>query len=141
MILKFLTENIFLIAIAFVSGGMLVWPLVRRGTGGPSVNTLEATMLMNKKDSLVLDVREAGEFAQGHILSARNIPLDELERRLKEIERYKEKPVIVSCGVGNRAGSAAGLLRKLGHERAIALAGGLRAWREANLPLEKSAAA
>ena len=76
---KFVTENIFLIAIAFVSGAMLVWPLVRRGTGGPSVNTLEATMLINKKDSLVLDVRAADEFSQGHILNARNIPLDELE--------------------------------------------------------------
>ena len=134
---KFVTENIFLIAIAFVSGGMLVWPLVRRGTGGPSVNTLEATMLMNKKDSLVLDVREAGEFAQGHILSARNIPLDELEGRLKEIERYKEKPVIVSCAVGNRAGSAAGLLRKQGFTNVVNLSGGIAAWRQAGLPTEK----
>jgi len=136
-LVKFVTENIFLIAIAFVSGGMLAWPLVRRGTGGPSVNTLEATMLMNKKDSLVLDVRDAGEFAQGHILSARNIPLGELEQRLKEIERYKEKPVIVSCGVGNRAGSAAGLLRKQGFTNVVNLSGGIAAWRQAGLPTEK----
>lgn len=134
---KFVTENIFLIAIAFVSGGMLVWPFVRRGAGGPSVNTLEATMLMNKKDSLVLDVREAGEFAQGHILSARNIPLDELERRLKEIERYKEKPVIVSCDVGNRSGTAASLLRKQGFTNVVNLSGGIAAWRQAGLPTEK----
>ena len=135
--LKFVTENIFLIAIAFVSGGMLVWPLVRRGTGGPAVNTLEATMLMNKKDSLVLDVREAGEFAQGHILSARNIPLDELEKRLKEIERYKEKPVIISCAAGDRAGSAASLLRKQGFTNVVNLSGGIAAWRQAGLPTEK----
>jgi rhodanese-related sulfurtransferase len=134
---KFVTENIFLIAIAFVSGGMLVWPLVRRGTGGASVNTLEATMLMNKKDSLVLDVRAADEFSQGHILSARNIPLDELERRLKEIERYKEKPVIISCAVGNRSGSAASLLRKQGFTNVVNLSGGIAAWRQAGLPTEK----
>ena len=134
---KFITENIFLIAIAFVSGGMLVWPLVRRGTGGASVNTLEATMLMNKKDSLVLDVRAADEFSQGHILSARNIPLDELERRLKEIERYKEKPVIISCAVGNRSGSAASLLRKQGFTNVVNLSGGIAAWRQAGLPTEK----
>jgi rhodanese-related sulfurtransferase len=114
-----------------------VWPLVRRGAGGPSVNTLEATMLMNKKDSLVLDVRDAGEFAQGHILSARNIPLDQLESRLKEIERYKEKPVIISCAVGNRAGSAVSLLRKQGFTNVVNLSGGIAAWRQAGLPTEK----
>jgi rhodanese-related sulfurtransferase len=137
MLLKFVTENIFLIAIAFVSGGMLVWPLVRRGTGGPSVNTLEATMLMNKKDSLVLDIREAAEFAQGHILNARNIPLGELERRMKEIERYKEKPIVISCAVGNRAGAAASLLRKHGFTQVVNLSGGIAAWRQAGLPTEK----
>lgn len=137
MILKIVTENIFLIAIAFVSGGMLVWPLVRRGAGGPSVGTLEATMLMNKKDSLVLDVRESGEFAQGHILGARNIPLDELDKRVKEIERFKDKPVVVSCAVGNRAGSAAKLLREQGFTNVVNLAGGIAAWRAAGLPTEK----
>ena len=85
MLLKFVTENIFLIAVACVSGAMLLWPLVRRGAGGASVSTLEATVLMNKKDSLVLDVRESSEFVQGHILGARNIPLDELAGRVKEI--------------------------------------------------------
>jgi rhodanese-related sulfurtransferase len=137
MLLKFVTENIFLIAIAFVSGGMLVWPLVRRGAGGPSVNTLEATMLMNKKDSLVLDVRTAEEFSQGHILGARNIPFDELEGRLKEIDRYKDKPIVVSCGTGNRAGTAAGVLRKHGFANVVNLSGGIAAWRQAGLPTEK----
>jgi rhodanese-related sulfurtransferase len=137
MILKFVTENIFLIAIAFVSGAMLVWPLVRRGAGGPAVNTLEATMLMNKKDSLVLDVREPGEFAEGHILNARNIPLGELETRLKEIDRYKDKPVIVACAVGSRSGGAAGLLRKHGFTNVVNLSGGIAAWRQAGLPTEK----
>lgn len=137
MLVKFVTENIFLIAIAFVSGGMLVWPLVRRGAGGPSVNTLEATMLMNKKDSLVLDVREPGEFAEGHIINARNIPLDQLEARLKEIERYKDRPVIISCAVGSRSGGAAGLLRKNGFTNVVNLSGGIAAWRQAGLPTEK----
>ncbi|MGE5793675.1 MAG: rhodanese-like domain-containing protein [Bacteroidota bacterium] len=137
MLVKFVTENIFLIAIAFVSGAMLVWPLVRRGAGGPSVNTLEATMLMNKKDSLVLDVREPGEFAEGHIINARNIPLDQLETRLKEIERYKDRPVIVACAVGNRSGGAAGLLRKNGFTNVVNLSGGIAAWRQAGLPTEK----
>lgn len=94
-------------------------------------------MLMNKKDSLVLDVRDAGEFAQGHILGARSIPLDELANRLKEIERFKDKPVVVSCAVGNRAGSAAKVLREHGFTNVVNLTGGIAAWRQAGLPTEK----
>jgi rhodanese-related sulfurtransferase len=134
---KFITDNIFLIAIAFVSGGMLVWPLVRRGVGGPAIGTLQATMLMNQKDSLVIDVRDPGEYAQGHILNARNIPLAELDTRVKEIERFKDKPVIVSDATGTRSGSAAGVLRKHGFTHVSNLAGGVAAWRQAGLPTEK----
>ncbi len=130
-------QNLFLIAVAFVSGAMLVWPLVKRGAGGPWVNTLEATMLINQKDALVLDVRDAGEYAQGHILNARNIPLAELESRIKEIERYKAKPVILTCGTGNRAGNAAGILRKHGFTTVVNLSGGVAAWQQAGLPTEK----
>ena len=77
--MKFVIDNIFLIAVAFVSGAMLIWPLVRRGAGGPSVNTLEATQLINRQDALVLDVREQAEYAQSHILNARGLPLSQLE--------------------------------------------------------------
>jgi rhodanese-related sulfurtransferase len=135
--MKFITENIFLIAVAFVSGAMLVWPLVRRGTGGPSVGTLEATMLINQKDAVVIDVSEPGEFAQSHILNARNVPLGEVEARIKELERFKARPVIVSCATGNRSASAAALLRKHGFTNAVNLAGGVAAWQQAGLPTEK----
>jgi rhodanese-related sulfurtransferase len=135
--MKFITENIFLIAIAFVSGAMLVWPLVRRGAGGPAVGTLEATMLINQKDAVVIDVREPGEFAQSHILNSRNIPLGELAARMKELERFKERAVIVSCATGNRSGSAAALLRKNGFTDVVNLAGGVAAWQQAGLPTEK----
>ena len=137
MTMKFITENIFLIAIAFVSGAMLVWPLVRRGAGGASVGTLQATMLINSKDAIVLDVRTPAEFAQSHILNSRNIPLDEIEARVKELERFKEKPVIVSCATGNRSGSAAAVLRKHGFTNVVNLAGGIAAWQQAGLPTGK----
>jgi rhodanese-related sulfurtransferase len=130
-------QNLALIAVAVVSGAMLVWPLVRRGTGGPWVSTLEATMLINQKDALVLDVRDAGEYAQGHILGARNIPLGELEQRVKEIERYKAKPVICACATGNRSGNAAGILRKHGFTNIVNLSGGTAAWQQAGLPTQK----
>ena len=135
--MKFITENIFLIAVAFVSGAMLVWPLVRRGSGGASVGTLEATMLINQKDAVVIDVREPGEFAQSHILNARNVPLGEIEARIRELERFKEKPVIVSCATGSRSGSAASVLRKHGFTNVVNLAGGIAAWQQAGLPTGK----
>jgi rhodanese-related sulfurtransferase len=135
--MKFITENIFLIAIAFVSGAMLVWPLVRRGVGGAAVGTLEATMLINQKDAVVIDVREPAEFAQSHILNSRNVPLGEIEARLKELERYKDKPVIVACATGNRSGSAAAVLRKHGFASVVNLSGGIAAWQQAGLPTGK----
>jgi rhodanese-related sulfurtransferase len=130
-------QNLLLIAVAFISGAMLVWPLVRRGMGGQSVNTLQATLLINQKDAVVIDIREPGEFAQGHILHARNMPLGELEARLKELEKYKARPVIISCATGNRSGSAAAILRKHGFTNVVNLNGGIAAWRQAGLPTGK----
>jgi rhodanese-related sulfurtransferase len=134
---EFITKNIFLIVIAAVSGGMLIWPLLRKGTGGPWVSTLQATQLMNRDDALVVDLRPAAEFAGGHILGARNIPLADLERRAGELDKHKAKPLIVHCGDGNRAGSGAALLRKRGFGNVLNLSGGYAAWQQAGLPVEK----
>lgn len=136
-ILKFVVENVLVISVAFVSGAMLIWPLVRRGTGGPSVSTLEATLMINQKSALVVDVRESAEFEKGRILNARNIPLSQLEARAVEIEKFKEKPIIVACESGNRSGSAAAALRKRGFTEVFNLTGGLAAWQQAGLPTEK----
>jgi rhodanese-related sulfurtransferase len=136
-LIKFVGDNIFLVAVAFVSGAMLVWPAVRRGAGGASVSTLEATLLMNQKNALVLDVRDAAEYEKGHMLNARNIPLGELEARSAEIEKHKVKPVIVVCDTGNRSGKATAALRKKGFEQVFTLGGGIGAWQQAGLPLEK----
>ena len=136
-ILKFVTDNILLVGVAFASGAMLVWPAVRRGAAGASLTTLQATLLINQQNALVLDVREAAESEKGHMLNARNIALGELESRAGEIEKYKAKPVIVVCEDGNRSGRAAAVLRKQGFEQVFTLNGGIRAWRQAGLPLEK----
>jgi rhodanese-related sulfurtransferase len=133
----FISKNIFLVMIAAVSGGMLLWPLLRKGAGGPWVSTLQATQLMNREDAVVVDLRLAADFAQGHILGARNIPLAELGKRAGELDKYKAKPVIVHCGNGNRAGDGVALLRKGGFGNVVNLTGGYAAWQQAGLPVEK----
>jgi len=136
--LKFAQDNYLLIAVAFASGAMLLWPLIRGGGGGEKVNTLRATQLMNHEDAAVLDVRDTEEYAKGHIVNARNVPAAQLEGRLREIEKLKRKPVIVYCERGNRSGGITALLRKNGFEKVFALSGGVEAWRQAGLPLEKA---
>jgi rhodanese-related sulfurtransferase len=135
--MEFITKNIFLIAIALISGGMLIWPLLRRGTGGPWVSTFEATQLMNRSDALVVDLRGAEDYAKGHILGAKSIPLADLERRAAELDKYKAKPLILHCGDGSRAGSGISTLRAKGFDKAHNLSGGYAAWLEAGLPTEK----
>ena len=136
-ILKFVTDQWALVAVAVVSGAMLVWPAVRRGVADASISTLQATLLINQKNALVLDVREAADYEKGHLLNARNIALGELGARAAEIEKHKAKPVIVVCDNGNRSGRAATALRKQGFEQVFPLNGGIAAWRQAGLPLEK----
>ncbi len=136
-LLKFVTDNIFLVAIALVSGAMLIWPLLRRSVGGSSISTLEATQLINHQSALVLDVREPDEFQKGHILNARNFPLAQVEARAGELEKFKEKTIIVACASGTRSGSAAAILRKRGFTNVFNLNGGINAWQQAGLPVEK----
>ena len=135
--MDFVQNNLLLIAVAFASGAMLIWPLVRRGAGGPWVSTLQATHMINREDALVIDVRDAAEYAKGHILGARSAPLAELEPRLAELAKFKARPVIVNCESGNRSTNAVGILRRNGFAKVYNLAGGLAAWQQAGLPVEK----
>jgi rhodanese-related sulfurtransferase len=134
---KFLLDNIFLVGVAVASGAMLVWPLVRGGMGGPSVDNLQATLLMNQQDALVVDVREPAEFEAGHIIGARNIPLSQIEARAADLKRNKGKPVVVCCASGTRSAAAVAAFKKHGFEKVFSLNGGLAAWKQAGLPTEK----
>lgn len=131
--------NWLLITVAFISGAMLVWPMVRRGTGGAlSVGTAEAVRLINREKGVLIDVSEPNEYAAGHAGGARHIPLGQLEGS-KDVPSNKTLPLLLMCPTGSRAARAAALLRKAGHEKAFAVGGGTAAWREAQLPIEKSA--
>jgi rhodanese-related sulfurtransferase len=135
--LEFLKNNIMLVAVAFVSGAMLIWPYLRRSAGGPWVSTLEATQLINREDALVIDVREAPEFSGGHLLGAKNVPLASIEARAAELDKHKAKPVIVVCNDGNRASKAAEVLRARGFANVVNLSGGFSGWQQAGLPVVK----
>ncbi|MDH3287701.1 MAG: rhodanese-like domain-containing protein [Betaproteobacteria bacterium] len=130
--------NMVLLGVVLASGGMLVWPLVSRVLRRTSeVGTIEAVQLINRRDAVVLDVRETGDFATGHIANARHIPEVQLNERIGELERFKSRPIIVSCRTGSRAPAVASALRKRGFEEAVGLRGGIAAWQQASLPLQK----
>ncbi len=136
--MKFLLDNWILVFAALVSGTLLAWPLLKRGAGGGGISTTEAVRLINREKAVLVDVAEPAEFAAGHAGGARNIPLGSLEGA-KALPTNKALPVVLLCPSGARAARAAALLRKLGHEQAVAVAGGTAAWREAGLPMDKSA--
>jgi rhodanese-related sulfurtransferase len=133
----FFINNWILILAAFVSGGMLVWPLVTRGAAGSTVSPSEAVRLINREKGVVIDVCEPDEFAKGHIKDARNIPFGQVESS-PQLPSNKALPLIVVCANGARASRAAATLRKAGYQNTHVLAGGMAGWREANLPVEKS---
>ena len=135
-LVEFVRNNLLLIVVALVSGGMLLWPLFRRSAGGPWVNTAEATHLINREDAMVVDVREPAEYGAGHILGAKNVPLSRVGDAA-ELAKRKEKPLIVYCDSGDRASKALAVLKKQGFTRVVNLSGGLGGWQQAGLPVEK----
>ena len=136
---EFIKHNIIFIGLAIGSGFSLLWPMLNRGANGAAnINATEAVLLLNRSKPLVLDVRDATEFAAGHIQGAKNIPVADLAGRLKEIEKFKDKPVLVHCQKGMRAKTACGILKAQKFTQLNNLQGGLDAWVEAKLPLVKA---
>lgn len=134
--MQFLIDNWMLIVVALVSGAMLMWPSL--GKGGGSLNPTQAVQLMNHQKAAVIDVCEPNEYAAGHIVGARNIPLGSLEQQLAGAVKNKQLPVILVCASGMRSGRAVAVAKKLGYENAQSLSGGMGAWRGANMPVTKA---
>jgi rhodanese-related sulfurtransferase len=135
---NFIVDNWPLILAALTSGGLLIWPLVNKGGGTHAVPTSEAVRLINREKGVLVDVSAATEYAAGHAIGAKNVPSAELEGS-KSLPSNKALPIVLICATGTQAGRAAAKLRQAGYEKAVAVAGGLAAWREAQLPVEKSA--
>ena len=136
--MKFIIDNWALILMAITSGGLLLWQNMQKNQGG-AVGTAEAVRLINREKGVLIDVCEPAEYAAGHAVGARNIPLGTLDGS-KALPSNKALPLLLICASGARANRAAGLLKKAGYAQAIGVAGGLAAWREAGLPVEKKAA-
>jgi rhodanese-related sulfurtransferase len=134
-LLQFAQNNLMYVALAATSGAMLMWHTFSGGGAGSGVTPLQATLMMNREDALVIDVREASEWSAGHIPNSRHIPLSQLPKRIHEIEKFKARTLIVNCQSGSRSASACGALKKSGFEKVHNLAGGISAWREAGLPV------
>jgi rhodanese-related sulfurtransferase len=135
---SFFIENWILIAVALGSGAMLMFPALTAGGGAHSVNPAQAVQLMNHEKAAVIDVCSADEFASGHVVGAKNIPLTELEAKLTGAVKNKATPVILVCASGMRSSRAVAIAKKLGYEKSHSLAGGMGAWRTASLPIEKA---
>lgn len=132
--MTFLIDNALLILVALTSAFALLWPVLRQGQG---LNPAEAVLLMNREKAVVIDVCEPGEYAQGHIVGARNVPLAQLQDQLPGVVKNKTTPVILVCQAGVRSGKAVAVARKLGYDKAQSLAGGLKAWQAASMPVTR----
>jgi len=134
--MEFINQNILLIAVVVTSGLGLLWPLIA-GSAGKGLDPAAATLLINREDAAILDVREVDEFAGGHLPEARNIPLGKLSERLGELEKFKDRALLVCCAAGVRSAKACAELHKNGFTKAHSLAGGVDAWVAAGYPVKK----
>jgi len=130
-------DNLPLIAIALASGGLLMWPVLQ-GATAVGVDSSAAIQLINREKANVVDVSDATEFATGHIVGSKNLPLAELEAKLSGSVKNKTLPLVLVCQSGARSAKAVAIAKKLGYEQAQSLQGGLKSWKAANLPVEKA---
>lgn len=136
--MQFITSNFFPISLALMSGAMLLWSMFgSRVRGINDVDANGALQLINHKNAFILDVRQPEEYKNGHLLNSQLIPLGNLQARIGELAKYKDRPIVVVCRSGQRSGSACVTLAKQGFTQAYNLAGGVMAWQKANLPTQK----
>jgi len=134
---EFLQQNWYWAALATASGAWLLFDMARAQGDKSLVSPVEATLLINREDALVVDVRDQGEYAQGHIPNARHVPLADLTRRIGELEKLKGRPLILCCASGARSSSAVAQLKKAGFDKLYNLRGGLAEWEKSGQPISR----
>ncbi len=134
-LLAFTGNHWYLFLALAVIVGLLIYNLIVGGKG--SVGPLAATEMVNHREAVVIDVRPAADFAQGHIINALNIPMNGFKNQMATLTKHKGKPIIVNCRSGAQSSVACGHLRKAGFEEVYNLQGGIMAWEAASLPLTR----
>ena len=137
--IDFVTNNPMLSAAWVAVAGLLIHHQVKDKISGiKNITTQEATMLINKQDAVVIDIRSKEEFQKGHIVNAKNIPLSQIDKgNLAAIENHKQTPIIVVCDTGTRSASAAAKLVKAEFSQVTNLFAGMSGWKASNLPTTK----
>lgn len=134
MTVGFLIANWYWVLLLVVSGTLLTFPDLFGGGGVRGIDLNEAVHQMNHAKAVLIDVRDAAEFSGTHIAQAKNVTLAEIEAKLPTTVKNKNLPVLFICQSGQRSATAAKQARKLGYEHAYSIAGGMDAWRKANMP-------
>lgn len=134
----FVVQNWYLfVALGVILALLVMGPVTQLIHGIKNVGAMQAVHLVNHEGGVFVDVCQPEEFKAGHIPNAVNLPLMALQEGLKPLEKYRDKPIVVSCRSGNRSIKGAIVLRKNGFQRVYSLSGGLTGWQRDNLPLEK----
>ena len=138
MEVEFITQNWYLflglIVIVFL---IAIDPMRKRASGLQPVSAIEVPQLVGHQSGIVIDVSEPDEFKQGHNPNAINVPVDKIDNHLKKLQKYKDKPVVLTCRSGQRSNKAAGVFKKNEFANLYTLTGGLAAWQKENLPVDK----
>jgi len=106
--------------------------------GGTGISTQKLVDMVNREEAVVVDLRDKKEFDQGHLVGSLNVPYSALETRVDELTRYKERPLVLICRMGQHAGTAGTILRKKGFANVSRLTGGFVEWRNQNLPVVRA---
>jgi rhodanese-related sulfurtransferase len=121
----------------FTAAGALIAMLLlhEKRRGAAAVSPAQMTTLVNREDAVVLDLRDAAEYRAGHIVDSIHMPFGKLSERIAELERFRDRPVIVVCKMGHHSGAVARTLKEKGFGRVYRLGGGILEWQSAQLPL------
>ena len=137
-LIEFAGNHLFLVGALFVVLALLIKAeFDHQSAKANQVDPTAAIRLMNNDDAVVVDVREAADFKNGHIKNAKNIPMSSLNQKIDSVAKVKDLPVLMYCRSGNVSGKACRILKRSGFSNVHNLAGGILGWQDANLPLTK----
>ncbi len=134
-VLEFAGNNTLLVLGLMISFFVVVFTELRRKASGlVNIEPIAAVQLING-DAVVIDLRSVDTFSQGHIVGARNIPADELDAKMNNLEDLKSKSIVAVCDAGTTSTKAVSTLREAGFESVFGLKGGMSGWSQAGLPV------